>query len=54
MSVNEAEDVINQMSPEEVYAKLRKSLPYDETKHYIKKVRNRMNRYDQWLNKQSV
>lgn len=53
MSVNQAEDVINSMSSEEVYQKLRRSLPYDETKKYIKKVRDRRERYDQWLNQVS-
>lgn len=49
MSVNEAEKVINTMTPEQVYRKLRNFLPYDETKRYIKKVRDRRETYEKWL-----
>jgi membrane-bound lytic murein transglycosylase C len=49
MNVGKAEDVINTMTPEEVYEKLRQDLPYDETKKYIKKVRDRRQTYDKWL-----
>ncbi|MBT7411100.1 MAG: DUF3393 domain-containing protein [Methylococcales bacterium] len=37
-SVTRAAKVINQKSPEQVYAELETNLPYDETKHYLKKV----------------
>jgi membrane-bound lytic murein transglycosylase C len=35
---NSAFDIINNMSPNEVYKKLQSSLPYDETKNYLFKV----------------
>ena len=37
--------IINGMKPEAVYAKLRSSLPYDETRRYIYKVREAKKRY---------
>eukprot|EP00767_Chilomastix_cuspidata_P008372 gnl/Chilomastix_cuspidata/9590.p1 GENE.gnl/Chilomastix_cuspidata/9590~~gnl/Chilomastix_cuspidata/9590.p1 ORF type:complete len:414 (-),score=26.35 gnl/Chilomastix_cuspidata/9590:271-1401(-) len=37
---------INSMSSEEVYNHLRKKLPYEETRNYVVKVRNRMPKYD--------
>ncbi len=36
---------INRRSPEEVYAYLRKYLPYRETRNYMKKVRSRIGKY---------
>ncbi|MDH5326136.1 MAG: murein transglycosylase domain-containing protein [Gammaproteobacteria bacterium] len=36
---------INKMNPEQVYQHLRKYLPYEETREYIKKVRDRMHKY---------
>jgi membrane-bound lytic murein transglycosylase C len=36
---------INAMKPEQVYEHLRNSLPYEETRLYIKKVRNSMTKY---------
>jgi len=44
-SVSKAAKVINTLSPEEVYEQLLKKLPYDETKHYLKKVSQRMSLY---------
>lgn len=49
-NLSKAKDVINTLSSEEVYSKLRESLPYDETKKYIKKIRDRQNKYEKWLN----
>jgi len=47
-SVNQAAPVINDMSPDEVYARLRQDLPYEETRNYIKKVTERMPQYSAW------
>jgi len=38
-------DRVNQMSPDEVYAKLVRDLPYEETRHYIQKVVDREKLY---------
>ncbi len=40
-----AAQIINTMEPEAVYAKLRSDLPYDETRRYVKKVRDAKKRY---------
>jgi len=37
---------INKMHPEEVFKHLRHNLPYEETRNYIKKVRDRMGKYN--------
>ena len=37
-SVGEAAQIINGMTPEEVYRHLREHLPYEETRNYIRKV----------------
>jgi len=42
---SKAADKINQLSASEVYRHLRHHLPYDETKHYIKRVAVRMAKY---------
>ncbi len=47
-SVNQAAPVINGMSPDEVYTRLRQDLPYEETRNYIKKVTDRMPQYSAW------
>lgn len=44
-SVRQAYPVINRMTPDAVYAHLRKNLPYDETRRYLKKVRASMEAY---------
>lgn len=48
-SISRAETVINGMSADEVYDELRRSLPYEETRKYIKKVRKRRVQYERWL-----
>lgn len=51
---NDAGDVsrairsINELSPGEVYARLREDLPYKETREYIRKVKERMPMYREW------
>lgn len=45
-NINKAAKIINTLSPEEVYEQLVKKLPYDETKHYLKKVSKRMSLYE--------
>ncbi len=47
-NIQRAEKVINRLTPEEVYSKLRSSLPYEETKHYVKRVKNRRPKYEAW------
>ena len=44
-NVQKAAKLINQLTPEEVYNKLLKDLKYDEPKHYLKRVRKRMDIY---------
>lgn len=44
-SVKKATPTINAMTDEQVYAKLYKDLPYEETRGYLKKVSERMNIY---------
>lgn len=46
-NINKAAKIINTMSPDEVYEQLIKKLPYDETKHYLKKVSQRMPLYEE-------
>jgi membrane-bound lytic murein transglycosylase C len=41
-------DRINTMEPEDLYHHLRNQLPYEETRKYIKKVRDRMELYQEW------
>ncbi len=41
-------DGINAMGSEELYSRLRKHLPYAETRDYLKKVRDRMPLYEEW------
>ncbi len=47
-SLSRAAPIINRMEPAEVYARLRSDLPYAETRHYIKKVRDRISLYKAW------
>jgi len=47
-SVRRAAVLINTMPPTQVYAGLRKKLPYAETRNYLKKVRERMPLYRNW------
>ncbi len=44
-NINKAAEVINNMTPEQVYQRLVEQLPYDETRQYVKKVTNRRNIY---------
>ncbi len=50
-NIKEASKIINKMSPKEVYNKLLKDLPYDETKNYLKKVSERSIIYEEALKK---
>jgi membrane-bound lytic murein transglycosylase C len=45
---NQALAKINSMNSEEVYRYLEKNLPYEETRHYVQRVRKRMNNYVAW------
>jgi membrane-bound lytic murein transglycosylase C len=44
-SIRQASEVINRMEPQEVYNKLIRDLPYDETRRYLKKVHTRYEIY---------
>jgi len=44
-NINKASEKINTMSANEVYRHLRKNLPHDETKKYIKRVATRLAKY---------
>ena len=46
---SEASREINKLTPDEVYETLMKKLPYDETKHYLKKVKERIDSYELFL-----
>ena len=43
--VNKAATIINKLTPKEVYLHLINNLPYDETRHYVKKVIERQKIY---------
>lgn len=45
-NIRKAADVINAMEPDQVYQHLLESLPYDETKLYLKKVYGRIAQYE--------
>jgi membrane-bound lytic murein transglycosylase C len=49
-NVDKAVKVINTLSAQEVYRRLRRNLPYRETREYIKKVTGRMEQYRGWMN----
>ncbi|MDH3325281.1 MAG: transglycosylase SLT domain-containing protein [Gammaproteobacteria bacterium] len=44
-NINKASVIINKLTPKQVYQKLRKQLPYAETQHYVKKVANKLEKY---------
>ncbi len=46
--INPAVEKINTMTPEQLYSHLRGNLPYPETRNYLKKVRERMDLYQEW------
>ena len=48
-NINKASVKINAMSSKEVYNVLMKKLPYNETKHYLKKVTDRTSAYNKLL-----
>ncbi|MEA2050378.1 MAG: murein transglycosylase domain-containing protein [Campylobacterota bacterium] len=48
-NINKASVTINKMNADEVYKRLMKKLPYNETKHYLKKVTNRVSAYNKLL-----
>lgn len=45
-NINKAARIINTLSADEVYQALMNKLPYDETKHYLKKVSKRIALYE--------
>ncbi|NQU38642.1 MAG: DUF3393 domain-containing protein [Lentisphaerae bacterium] len=47
-SVTRAAPIINSMGHDQVYATLQRDLPYEETRHYIEKVTQRMPQYRAW------
>ncbi len=48
-NINNAALIINNMSSDMVYKTLMKKLPYNETKHYLEKVTNRVSSYNKLL-----
>ncbi|MFV2005752.1 MAG: murein transglycosylase domain-containing protein [Gammaproteobacteria bacterium] len=46
-SIRQAAPVINRMSSDQVYNRLRSDLPYEETRNYIKRVRDRIPLYEE-------
>lgn len=50
-NINKAALTINKLTPKEVYTKLMKDLPYQETKKYLKKVNDRIYIYNKLLQK---
>ena len=50
-NINKASKIINKMTPKQVYKKLLRSLPHDETKHYLQNVYKRTLMYDRLLKK---
>lgn len=52
--INKASKIINTMSPEEVYKKLMRKLPYLETRKYLKKVNDRTFVYAKLLKDQQL
>lgn len=49
MSLKQAAKIANQMNPEELYNHLMTNLPYNETVHYLRKVTERLHKYEQAL-----
>lgn len=47
-NVKKAIPLVNQKTAEQVYIHLRENLPYEETRHYIEKVRSRKSLYVEW------
>lgn len=47
-SLTRAAPVINGMTPEQVYSRLRANLPYEETRNYVVKVNERLPLYREW------
>ncbi len=47
-SLTRAAPVINAMTPDQVYSRLRAHLPYEETRNYIVKVNDRIPLYREW------
>ena len=45
-NINRASKTINKMSPGEVYRKLIRNLPHEETRRYLKNVSTRMKAFD--------
>nr|WP_278252256.1 transglycosylase SLT domain-containing protein [Deferrivibrio essentukiensis] len=45
-NISAAVNVINRMSPDDVYRTLKRSLPYDETKRYLDKVLDKIKVYE--------
>jgi len=46
-NINKAAVKINQLTPKQVYQRLRTKLPYEETRRYVKKVSQKMQKYQQ-------
>ncbi len=47
-NVSSAVDKINRMEKQDVYSKLKRDLPYEETRDYLEKVETRRENYTEW------
>ncbi|MFP4687548.1 MAG: murein transglycosylase domain-containing protein [bacterium] len=47
-SISQAADVINRLSPQQIYNKLYRDLPYEETRNYMEKITENQELYRQW------
>ena len=47
-NISSAVEKINKMGKQEVYAKLKRDLPYEETRDYLEKVETRRENYTEW------
>ncbi|MBD3840302.1 MAG: transglycosylase SLT domain-containing protein [Campylobacterales bacterium] len=53
-NIHKAAVKINSMTPDQVYTHLMKNLPYNETKHYLKKVTDRVSAYNKLIQNRNL
>ena len=53
-NINKAAKIINNMTSDQVYKRLMKKLPYNETKKYLYKVNNRMGMYHKLIKEETL
>jgi hypothetical protein len=47
-NIPDAVKIINGMTDDQVFSKLRSSLPHEETRSYVRNVSERMSMYSEW------